>query len=272
MGAVMNGREPVFLQMAANLRKMLAKTKQRSDNALWVSEIGVASTNEPGAERKQAEAIVKAYVLCLAQDIDRVFWFEGRGPAYGPSGDFGIIRHGWTKRPSFAALRTLSSQLGVRPKRLGWLNLTGQSYGFVFQGSAGPVLVTWAASDKGDKPLPWLKDYGAAEVVSCQIGAADVENGLPRLREGGDSKTVLGQVDGIHVRRTDCYESARGYRLTDQWWTIPADPGWHRYIFHVKDANFANNWGWNFRIDTVSSPDDIWVKEVIVGRVRPSKP
>jgi len=37
------------------------------------------------------------------------------------------------------------------------------------------------------------------------------------------------------------------------------------------DPNFANNWGWNFRIDTVSSPDDIWVKEVIVGRVRPRK-
>ena len=131
---------------------------------------------------------------------------------------------------------------------------------------------------------------------------------------GGDGKTVLGLVDGVHVRRTDktnkmyymyfdvddsyasvgdeeiditvvakrmdaaraggcnlCYESAKGYRLTDQWWTIPAEPGWHRHTFRVKDANFANNWGWNFRIDTVSSPDDIWVKEVIVGRVRPRK-
>ena len=365
MGAVMSGREPVFLQMAANLRKMLAKTNQRSDIALWVSEIGVASTDEPEAERKQAEAIVKAYVLCLAQDIDRVFWFEGRGPAYGPSGDFGIVRHDWTKRPSFAALRTLSSLLGARPKRLGWLNPTGQSYGFVFRGSAGPVLVTWAASDKGDrlrfpaavtaldlagnatgvkaeqdialtrspllvtnlpeewvaeargnhhKPFPWLKDYRKAEAVSCQIGALDADSGLTRLSEGGDSKTVLGLVDGDHARRTDkankmyymyfdvddsyasvgdneieitvvarrvdaskaggcnlCYESAKGYRLTDQWWTIPAEPGWHRYRFRIKDANFANNWGWNFRIDTVSSPDDIWVKEVIVSRERPRK-
>ncbi len=366
MGAVMNGREPVFLRMAANLRKMLAKTKQRSEIALWVSEIGVASTDESMAEQKQAEAIVKAYVLCLAQGIDRVFWFEGRGPAYGPSGDFGIIRQDWTKRPSFVALRTLSSLLGPRPKRLGWLSPTGQSYGFVFQGSAGPVLVTWAAADKGDrlrlpaavtaldltghatevkaeqdialtrspllvtnlpqksvteargnhdKPLPWLKDFSTAESVSCQIGAADVDSGLTRLGEGGDGKTVLGLVDGIHVRRTDkankmyymyfdvddsyvsvgdgeieitvvakrvdpskaggcnlCYESAKGYRLTDQWWTVPAEPGWHRHTFRVNDANFANNWGWNFRIDTVSSPDDVWVKEVMVRRVRPSKP
>ena len=286
MGAVMGGREPVFLQMTANLRKMLAETGQRSDITLWVSEIGVASTDQRAAEQEQAEAIVKAHVLCLAQGVDRVFWFEGRGPAYGPSGDFGIIRHDWTKRPSFEALRTLSALLGPHPKRLGWLNPTGQSYGFVFRGSAGPVLVTWA----------------------------DVANGLTRLSEGGDSKTVLGQIDGVHVRRTDrankmyymvfdvddsyasigddeieitvvakrvdeskasgcnlCYESAKGYRLTDQWWTIPVGPGWHRYTFRIRDANFANNWGWNFRIDTVSSPDDIWVKEVILARAKPRK-
>ena len=365
MGAVMDGREPVFLQTAANLRKMLAKTKQRSDIALWVSEIGVTSTDQPETERKQAEAIAKAYVLCLAQGIERVFWFEGRGRAYGPSGDFGIIRNDWTKRPSFEALRTLSALLGRRPERLGWLNPTGQSYGFVFQGNDSPVLVTWAADDKGDtlrfpaavtvtdlagqatqvkaeqdvalartpllvthlpgkwvaqartnrdRPLPWLKDFSTAKSVSCRTGDADVENGLTRLGEGGDGKTVLGLVDGVHVRRTDkankmyymyfdvddsyaslgdqqieitvvakrvdaakasgcnlCYESAKGYRLSDQWWTIPAEPGWHRFTFRVKDANFANNWSWNFRIDTVSSPDDIWVKEVIVRRVGPRK-
>ncbi len=362
MGAVMQGREPVFLAMAANLRKMLAKTYQRPDIALWVSEVGVASTDKPGAEARQAEAIAKACVLCLAQGIERVLWFEGRGPAYGPDGDFGILRKDWTKRPSFHALSTMAGLLGRRPETLGWLNPTGQSYAFAFQGAAGPVLVAWASSDKGDtlrlpapvtvtdlagkareagpdvaltrtplfitrlpeqwvaearanavRPFPWLKDYGAAESVSCQTGAANAESGLSLLDQG-DGKTVVGQVDGLHVRRTDkankmnyvyfdvddsyasvgdaemditivarrvdaakgggcnlLYESAKGYRQTDEWWTLPAEPGWHSHTFRVKDANFANNWGWNFRIDVVSSPGDIWVKEAIVRRLGPKK-
>ena len=364
MGAVMGGREPVFLGVAANLRKMLAKTYQRPDIALWVSEVGVPTTDRPEAEQGQAEAIVKAYVLCLAQGIERVFWFEGRGPAYGPAGDFGILRRDWTKRPSYDALRTLTGLLGQRPTRLGWLNTTGESYAFVFQGAAGPVLVAWAASDKGDtlrcptavivtrvagktsqvkadqgvaltrapvfltglppkwvanaranhdRPFPWLKDYSAAESVSCQTGAANVESGLSLLDQG-DGKTVVGLVDGVHARRTDrankmlyvyfdvddsyasvgdseieitivgrrvdpakgggcnlTYESTKGYRHTDSWWTAPAGPGWHRHTFRLKDANFANNWGWNFRIDVVSSPADIWVKEVVVRRIGPKK-
>jgi len=364
MGAVMDGREPVFLRMATNLRKMLAKANQGQDIDLWVSEIGVASTTKPEAERRQAEAIAKAYTLCLAQGIDRVFWFEGRGPAYGPDGDFGIVRSNWTKRPSFRALRTLTGLLGPRPRYLGWLDPTGRSYGFVFRGGAGAVLVTWAAGDEGDtlrfpapvtvtdlaakavevkaeqgialsrapvfitdltkkqvaearanhdRPLPWLRDYSAARSVSCRMGAANVESGLTQL-EKADGKTVVGLVDGAHVRRTDMagkslyvyfdvddsyvsvgdneveitvvarrvdpakaggcnltYESAKGYRQTGEWWTVPARPGWHEHTFRVKDANFANNWGWNFRIAVVGSPGDIWVRKVTVKRVGPKQ-
>jgi len=358
----MSGREPVFLRIATNLRKMLAKTNQRRDIALWVSEIGLASTDKPEAEQKQAEAIAKACVLCLAQGIDRVFWFEGRGPVRGPSGDFGILRSNWTKRPSFQTLHTLTDLLGPRPRYLGWLNPTGRSYGFVFRGAAAPVLVTWAAGGKGDtlrspaavtvrdlsgkptrvkagggvplsgvpvfitdlperwvaeasanrdRPLPWLKDYSAARSVLCRMGAANVEIGLAQL-DKADGKTVVGLLDGAYARRTDragkslyvyfdvddsyvsvgdseveitvvakrvdaakaggcnlTYESARGYRQTGEWWTLPAKPGWHEHTFRIKDANFANNWGWNFRIAVVSSPDDIWVKQVTVRRVGP---
>ncbi|HUT35580.1 MAG TPA: endo-1,4-beta-xylanase [Planctomycetota bacterium] len=360
MGAVMEGREAVFLRLAANLRKMLARCGQSPELPLWVSEIGVPSTDAPGPEKKQAEAIAKAYVLCLAQGIARVFWFEGRGPAYGPSGDFGILRSNWTPRPSYRALGTLTRLLGPRPECLGWLDPTGRSYAFVFQGAAGPVLVAWAASPEGDtvrlpagvtvvdlagtpaetqaerdlalttvpvfvtglpekwvadarthhgQPFPWLKDYGRAESVSCRMGVANVDGGLTQI-DRGDGRTVLGLVDGEHARRTDiankcpyvyfdvddtyasvgdaeleitlvarrvdptkaggcklCYESTKGYRATAEWWTVPAGPGWQQHTFRVRDANFANNWGWNFRTDSVGAPGDIWVKEVVVKRI-----
>jgi hypothetical protein len=345
--------------MAANLRKMLQKTEQRPDIELWVSEIGVTATNNPAPEQRQADAIVKAFALCLGQGIEKVFWFEGRGPAYGPGGDFGILRKDWSARPSFAALQTMTRLMGPRPARLGWLNPTGKSYGFVFQGATEPLLVIWAASDKGDrvtfpsdvsvtdiagkatplkadaelaltrapvfvsglpekvvaeakgnreKPFPWLKDFSQAETVSCQMGAANVEAGLTQ-NEGGDGKTVTGLVDGIYVRRTDSskrseymyfdvddsyasvgdndlevtitarpanaekgakcnltYEAAKGYRDTKDEWKLTPTNEWQTYTFKLPDANFANNWGWNFRIRMCGSPSDIWVKEVVVKR------
>jgi len=364
MAAAMGGREPVFLQMGANLRKMLQRTAQRADIELWVSEIGITSTTEPEPEQRQAEAVVKAFLLCQGQGIERVFWFEGRGPAYGPGGDFGLIREDWTRRPAFLALQTMTRLLGGRPARLGWLNLTGRSYGFVFQGASEPVLAMWASSDKGDnvsfisdikvtdiagkatavkagaalpltrapvfvtglpvravteakanhdKPFPWLKDYSQAETVSCQMGAANVEKGVMQI-ELGDGKTVVGLVDGMHVRRTSrfvgseymyfdaddsyasvgdnaieitltarvvdpergasctlTYEAAGGYRDTEESWNLPRTPECHSFAFRLQDANFANNWGWNFRIRMCGSPGDIWVKEVAVKRIGPKR-
>lgn len=67
------------------------------------------------------------------------------------------------------------------------------------------------------------------------------------------------------------YESATGYGRSADWWTIPPESGWHRHTFRLKDANFANNWGWNFRIDAVSSPGDIWLKKAAVRRLGPKK-
>lgn len=359
MDAAMAGRETIFLRMGANLRKMLQKTGQRPDIELWVSEIGVTSTNNAASEQRQAEGIVKAFTLCLGQGVEKVFWFEGRGPAYGPGGDFGIIRKDWSTRPSFAALQTMTKLLGANPKRLGWLAPTGQSYGFVFQGAAEPVLVIWASSEKGDrlkfpadvtvtdiagkattakggsdlvltrvpvfvtgfperavaeakgnleKPFPWLKDFSQAETVSCQMGQANVEAGLTQ-NEQGDGKTVTGLVDGIYARRTDIgrrneymyfdvddsyasvgdtdlevtitaravnpekgarcnltYEATTGYRDTKDEFKLTNAVEWQTYTFKLLDANFANNWGWNFRIRMCGSPGDIWVKDVTVKR------
>ena len=361
--AIRAGREPVFLRMGENLRKMLAKTGQRPDISLWITEIGVQSSNMPEAEQQQAEMLVKDYVLSFAQGIERVFWFEGRGPVYGPEGDFGLIRRDWTKRPSFHALRNLTTLLGPRPQYVGWVDLTGNSYGFLFEGVAEPVLVIWAAGGKDDRlrfptevtvidllgnaskvnpdqnvtltrdpifvtglpktlvdqarenskqPFPWLRDYSTATAVSCQLGVANVSDGLTQI-DWGDGHTVAGPVDGVYARRSDkaggsnyiyfdvddsyasigdseleitvvarpvdpnqaagctiTYESLTGYREAE-WWSIPAGPGWHRHTFRIRDANFANNWGWNFRINVLSSPVDLWVKEVIVKRIGPKK-
>lgn len=364
LDAAMEGRESVFLQIQPNFRRMLLRTRQRQEIALWVGEIGLATTDAPELETRQAEAVAKALILSAVQGVDRVLWFEGRGPIHGPDGEFGIVRQNWTKRPSFEMLRFLTRHLGTCPEYLGWHNCGPGIYGFVFRGIDGPVLVAWAASRDGGKlrfqsavtitnsagdsdridvgqeivlntlpvfisdvpaevaddargnrirPFPWLKDFSQVNVVSCRMAAADTAGGVTLLDcKGG--KTQLGLIDGHAVRRTDkamdspymyfdvddsfasigdseleititamrvnaaspagcnlfC-ETATGYRHIDKWWSVPAEPGWHSHTFEIKDAYFANNWGWNFRIQTLDSPDDLWVKEVAVKRLKERK-
>jgi polysaccharide biosynthesis protein PslG len=63
------------------------------------------------------------------------------------------------------------------------------------------------------------------------------------------------------------YESLEGYRDVE-YWQIPEGDGWHTHTWRVNNASFANRWHWNFRLNTVPSPDDVWVREVRVRRPR----
>jgi hypothetical protein len=63
-----------------------------------------------------------------------------------------------------------------------------------------------------------------------------------------------------------CYESAKGYRNTEGWWTVPEGEEWQEHTWTVKDANFVGQWGWNFRFDAVSSPNEFLIKEVRVSK------
>jgi len=148
MDAALAGRESVFLGLGDNLRKLLKKTGQRDNIELWVTEIGTTATNSAESEDRQAAALVKAYTMCLAQGIRKVFWFEGRGPNYG-NGSFGILRQDWSKRPAFLALQTMTGLVDSDPESLGWLDLSPGTFGFVLEGKPDPVLVLWAAEDKG---------------------------------------------------------------------------------------------------------------------------
>ena len=214
LGAAMAGEESSYLSLAGSLRTMLAANNQRADIPLWITETGRQSTIKADAESdlKQAEALVKVYILSLAQGFDRICWFEVRGPAYGSNTDHGIIRHDWTARPAYDILKKMTAALGDTPKYIGWQNIGKEGFGFVFQGAQGPALVAWA-SKNGDetftlngrqekltrmpriftslpaalvsqaklnssKPFPWGQDYAKASEVTVRLGAKNLENGL----------------------------------------------------------------------------------------------
>jgi hypothetical protein len=178
IGMAMDGEEASYLTMAGSIRKMLADNKQPTNTPIWITEAGVLVKHEPDPEsdQLQAEGLVKLFVLSIAQGIDRVFWFEARGPAYGKGVDHGLIREDWSLRPAYHGMKTMTGLLGPEPRFVGWLN-EENTYGFVFENAGKAVLVTWA--HKGQTPS--LKLPAGAKAVSIlgeaagdQLGRAPV--------------------------------------------------------------------------------------------------
>lgn len=140
LGTVSSGQEALFLNIIPMLRKMLAtKNPERVNAPVWFTEIGEELSRHVNLE-KQAQDLVKAYVLSLAQGASQVEWFEAQEGGY----KMGLLDSHGNPTPSYTALKNLAAQLGPRPAYQGWVLLNGNDYGFVFQGAARSVLAAWA--------------------------------------------------------------------------------------------------------------------------------
>lgn len=139
------GSEPSYLAMAGNIRAMLAANGQNADMPLWISEIGLTTTPAPEQLARQAEALVRSFVLNLVQGFERTYWFEATGPKYG-EGIHAILSEDLSALPAYTALAAMTRVLGPTPRYLGWTALKGRCYGFVFKNGTESVMVLWAAS------------------------------------------------------------------------------------------------------------------------------
>jgi polysaccharide biosynthesis protein PslG len=61
------------------------------------------------------------------------------------------------------------------------------------------------------------------------------------------------------------YESKSGYVGTG-YANIPESDAWHELAWKIDDADFAGQWGYNFALNAVSSPNEFLIKEVAVKR------
>jgi hypothetical protein len=361
MGQLESDGEIDFLAMAASLRQMLAANNQPSDMPLWITEIGESSSviPDPQADRRQAIALSKSYILSIASGFQKVFWFEARGPSHGSNTDFGIIRSNFTPRPSYDALKTLSATLGPAPISRGWLELGKGGFGFLFAAGDRSVLAAWApsrsdlkitfpgdvrvvdpagnetalrsgeeltltrapillldlpeqtvraAEQNGDRPYPWGGNYAQLQVLKVGLGSTNVEDGIKQVRTdttvaadaGNDTvrRMNFSRADNeghyayfsvdpgfakagasaleitVLARRLDpskvagfslTYESKSGYVGTD-YSNIPEGNAWNELTWKIDDADFAGQWGWNFRLNAISSPNEFLVKEIVVRR------
>jgi len=157
LGTVMAhpGTEPIFMSIVPTVRKMLAATDPAHVHApVWFTEIGFDAKR---GVNKQAAAVIKAYVMGIAEGVQCVEWFEGMD---GDSGPMGLLDGRARPRPAYAALAKLIELVGRHPTYLGWILLNDRHYGFVFQGVGGPVLATWAATSAPDEV-----DFGALVTI-----------------------------------------------------------------------------------------------------------
>jgi polysaccharide biosynthesis protein PslG len=150
LGRLPDGGEPAFLGMTTTLRSMLKANHQPEDIPLWITEIGSAapSKRDDALDQVQASLLAKGYLLSIAAGFKRVFWFEARGPSDDKGTDLGLIRADMTPRPSYDALKALTTKLGPEPAPAGWLDLGEGSYGFVFDTGEKAVLAAWARAER----------------------------------------------------------------------------------------------------------------------------
>jgi polysaccharide biosynthesis protein PslG len=85
------------------------------DKPLWATEYGVPTGTSPGAvsEARQAETVTEAYARWKAWSwAGPLFWYSFRDAGVNPSDredNFGLVRHDFSAKPSFAAYRVSAS-------------------------------------------------------------------------------------------------------------------------------------------------------------------
>jgi len=144
------GTELVYLQIAGSTRKMLAaRDPSKIDCPIIFTELGYSAASKANHDgpHLQACALVKDYILGIAQGIACIQWFEGMD---GDSGPMGLIDGRGIPRPACIAMAQMIKYFSQKPQYLGWVLLNNKHYAFVFQGAKDTVLVTWASSKEPD--------------------------------------------------------------------------------------------------------------------------
>jgi polysaccharide biosynthesis protein PslG len=165
-----------------------------------------------------------------------------------------------------------------------------------------PAPLVQQARSNMSKPYPWGGDIAQSQVVTARLRETNIENGVKQVNLGttffGEDwrRTDIARADGeghyvyflvdpqfvpygsrnfritAVVRRVAAdkvaglslnYESQTGY-INSPYINIPEDENWHELSWTIADANFVGGWGWNFRLNGISSPSDFLVKEVRV--------
>lgn len=130
---------------------------------IWITEWGWAVGGPKVKHSVPDETLVaylpRAFILAAAAGVEAMCWFSAQDSVDGP---MGLTRNDGTKRDTYLAFKTLTTQLGdhtLRRQIAGQANPTSGLQAFVFDGPQGRKLVTWSA-DNQPRQLPWRTATG----------------------------------------------------------------------------------------------------------------
>ncbi|UCH36191.1 MAG: CIA30 family protein [Armatimonadota bacterium] len=173
-----------FRENLRRVRDLAAKYGVRKD--LYITEMGYSTPDV--TEREQAEYLVRAYLLAMAEDVRVLIWhmfWDYVGDAEAGPG-FAIFRHEWSPRPAFVALATLIRQVEQAEYVDDIAGLPDKVRGFRFRRDGKAVCVCWCWDDKPKQArIEWR---GAAAVVCDIMG---VETTVP-VTDGHVQLTLTG--------------------------------------------------------------------------------
>lgn len=124
---------------------------------IWLTEWGWAVGPGSVAHAVPDETLVaylpRAFVLAAAAGVEVLCWFSAHDAVDGP---MGLVRHDGTRRDSYQAFRTLTTQLGdlhLLRHAAGASTPTTGLQAFVFGGPNGRRLVAWSADGRARRLL-----------------------------------------------------------------------------------------------------------------------
>jgi hypothetical protein len=153
------------------------------EKPLWITEIGYPThTGAAGVdEETQADYLVRAFLLArTSPSIARVFWYDfqndGEDPGE-PEFNFGIVRMDGTPKPSYRAIKTMTSL--VKDLVPAELRTVGDTYVLRFDGGKNGLTAVWRSGGTDTVKIPCPR--GRHRLVERDGGSQMVEAKEPFL-------------------------------------------------------------------------------------------
>jgi hypothetical protein len=120
----------------------------------------------------------------------------------------------------------------------------------------GPADHAWRRTE-------FSKPGGEGHYVYFAVNPQFISFGTKRLEITARVRRIMpNQIAGMSLN----YESGKGYVNAD-YLNIPGGEQWQDLTWRIEDANFVGQWGWNFRLNAIASPNEFLIKEVRVKKL-----
>ncbi|MFD0714361.1 DNRLRE domain-containing protein [Paenibacillus sp. GCM10027626] len=197
-----------------SLQQLIRQYNNGNLKPIWISELGWPTHQDASGvdEKSQADYLVRAYVIALANNVDRMFWYDLMNDGINPNdneNNFGLIRNkldalgAYTPKPAYVSYGVMTRQL-TGAEYVSKDNFGANIQSYVFERNGQKSRVMWALEEQQialetSAPLAITKMTGETEQFTPY-------NGKVYLTLTGEPIYVQGEVLGAAADATFAIE------------------------------------------------------------------